>query len=243
MARYAMVTDLRTCVGCHACTVSCNAEWDVPPGEARTHVHTTGATGTFPGLLASTYVAQCNQCDRPSCVEVCPSTATHKDGNGVIVVDRDVCIGCGYCVEACAYDARFISARTKKVDKCNFCAPRVARGDLPACVATCPAGAKHFGDLEDRTGEVHRMVFHDGAQRIETDSVALGPNVYYLGTPKQLELVQAKYPPRAPQLLTSGEALKGLIKPFVIGAIGLTFAGQAVAFFAQLYKGESDFDE
>ena len=243
MARYAMVTDLRKCVGCHACTVACSGEWDVPPGEARTRVKTTPLAGTFPELVSSTYVAQCNQCDHPPCVEPCPSGATYQDASGIIRVDQDVCIGCGFCVEACPYEARHISARTKKVDKCDFCAPRIARGEEPACVSTCPAHAKHFGDLEDRTGEVHRMVFHDGARRIESDSVAPGPNVYYLGDDTRLDLVQASFPPRPPRLITAGETLSRLFKPFVIGVVGLTFLGQAVAFFTQLHKGEGDFDE
>jgi Fe-S-cluster-containing dehydrogenase component len=243
MARYAMVTDLRKCVGCQACTAACNGEWDVPSGSARTRVTMTPASGTFPKLVATPYVAQCNHCDHPSCIEACPSGATYRDAGGVVRVDRDVCIGCGFCVDACPYDARYISSATKKVDKCDFCTPRVERGEKPACVATCPAGAKHFGDLEDRAGEVHRMVFHDGARRIETDSVAAGPNVYYLGKAEQLELVQQSFAPHPPKLLAAGEAWRRLLKPLVLGVVGVTFAGQALAFFTQLHKGEDDFDE
>jgi tetrathionate reductase subunit B len=243
MARYAMVTDLRKCVACHACTASCNAEWDVPPGQARTHVKQTPLAGTFPELTSSPYVAQCNHCDHPSCVPACPSGATYVDQGGSVRVDAGVCIGCAFCVDACPYDARYISPRTKKVDKCDFCAPRVARGEEPSCVATCPAHAKHFGDLEDRTGEVHRMVFHDGARRIETADVALGPNVYYLGKPEHLDLVAKSFPPVPPKAPTSREAWRRLVKPLVLGVVGLSLVGQAVAFFNQLHKGEGDFDE
>jgi tetrathionate reductase subunit B len=203
----------------------------------------TPIAGTWPSLVSSPYVAQCNQCDHPPCVEPCPSGATYQDPSGIVRVDRDVCIGCGFCVDACPYEARFISPATKKVEKCDFCAPRVARGEQPACVTTCPSNAKFFGDLEDRTSAVHRMVFHDGAMRVESDAVAPGPNVYYLGKPEHLDLVQKSFAPREPELLTAGEVWKRLFKPLVLGAVGLTFAGQAVAFFAQLHKGEEDFDE
>lgn len=242
MARYAIVTDLRKCVACQACTASCNAEWDVPAGSARTRVK-TAMSGTFPTLTSSPYVAQCNQCDHPSCVDACPSGATFQDAQGIIRVDRDVCIGCAFCVDACPYAARYINTATKKVDKCDFCATRVARGQEPACVTTCPSGAKHFGDLEDRSGAVHKMVFHDGARRNETSSVAVGPNVYYLGKPEHLDLVQNSFPPQPPKLLAAGEAWRRLFKPLVLGVVGVTFLGQAVAFFTQLHKGEEDFDE
>ena len=231
MARYAMVTDLRKCVACHACTVACSAEWDVPAGHARTHVRTTPLAGSFPDLKSSPHVGQCNQCDHPPCVEPCPSGATFQDAGGIVRV------------EACPYEARFISPRTRKVDKCDFCRQRIERGEEPACVATCTAHAKYFGDLEDRGGEVHRMVFHEGARRMETKTVAVGPNVFYLGRPDHLDLVQTSFPPRPPRLLTAGEAWKRLLRPLVIGVVGATFLGQAVAFFNQLHKGEDDFEE
>ena len=243
MARYAMVTDLGKCVACQACTVACSAEWDVPAGQARTHVQTTPLAGSFPDLKSSPHVAQCNQCDHPPCVEPCPSGATYQDAAGIVRVDSGVCIGCGFCVDACPYEARFISPRTRKVDKCDFCRPRIERGEAPACVTTCTAHAKYFGDLEDRSGEVHRMVFHEGARRMETKAVAVGPNVFYLGRPEHLDLVLASYPPRPPRLLTAGQALQKLAWPLVVGAVGVTLLGQAVAFFNQLHKGEDDFEE
>lgn len=243
MARYAMVTDLRKCVACQACTVACSAEWAVPAGHARTHVRTTPLAGTFPDLTSSPYVGQCNQCDRPPCVEPCPSGATYQDADGIVRVDGDLCIGCGFCIDACPYEARFINPRTKKVDKCDFCRPRIERGEEPACVATCTAHAKYFGDLEDRDSEVSRLVFRDGARRMETRTVAVGPNVFYLGRPEHLDLVLTSFPPRRPRLLTAGEAWTKLLKPLVLVMVGATFAGQAVAFFTQLRKGEGDFEE
>lgn len=243
MARYAMVTDLRKCVACHACTVACNAEWGVPPAHARTHVHVTPLAGTFPKLASSPYVAQCNHCDRPPCVEPCPSGATSRGEDGIVRVDEGVCIGCGYCVPACPYEARFISPAHKKVDKCDFCSSRIARGEQPACVATCTANAKYFGDLEDPGSEVHQMVYVDGARRIESATIAVGPNVYYLGKPEQLDLVAESFPPRPPRLLAAGQAWRRVVKPLVLAAVGATFLGQAIAFFYQLGKGEKDFED
>jgi Fe-S-cluster-containing dehydrogenase component len=243
MTRYAMVTDLRRCVGCQACTAACNAEWDVPAGYARTRIQHTPAQGTFPNLAAGILVAQCAQCDEAPCVPACPSGATYRDANGVVRVNREVCIGCGYCVAACPYDARYIHPVFKKADKCDFCAPRVARGQEPACVATCPTQAKVFGDLEDREGPVFKLVYDQGAQRRETPAIQVGPNVYYQGKPQQVALVMDAFPPRPPQMPVSGSLWEKVAKPVVLGAVGLTFAGQAIAFFHQLWNGEEDYED
>lgn len=243
MARYAMVTDLRRCVGCSACTAACNGEWSVAPGRARTRVRMTPLTGVYPKLRQTAYVAQCNHCDKPSCVPACPSGATYQDAAGVVRVDKDLCIGCGYCVKACPYDARFIDPVARKVDKCDFCRPRVERGQKPACVATCPAKAKRFGDLEDHGSDVFRAVYLEGAHRVEGPEAAIGPNVYYLGRADHLDLLDTTFPPHAPRLPASGSMLRGLVKPAVVAAVGLAFAGQAAAFFLQLWNGEQDHED
>jgi len=243
MARYGMVIDLKKCVGCHACTVACNTEWNVPPGYARTVVGGTGAVGKFPNVAASVFVAQCNHCDDPACVKPCPTAATFKAADGIVHIDKDLCIGCGFCVEACPYDARHIDPVTNKVDKCDFCTDRLARGQLPACVETCTAHAKFFGDLEDRSSDVFHLVYERGANRIESEDVAIGPNVYYLGTQKQLELVKEKFAPREPRMPAAGEWWSRAVKPLVLAAVGATFLGQAVAFFYQLAKGEEQFED
>ncbi len=243
MARYAMVIDLHKCVGCQACTVACKSEWEVPLGNARTHVRQAGPEGVFPRLVASPYVAQCNHCDRPTCVEACPTGATFQTAEGIVKVNRELCIGCGFCVEACPYDARYLNPVINKVDKCDFCASRLDKGLQPACVTTCTAHAKYFGDLEDTRGEVFGLVYERGARRNETADVHIGPNVYYLGRKENVDVALAAFPPRRPRLVPPGRLWRGLVKPLVLAAIGATFLGQAIAFFHQLHTGEKQFED
>jgi tetrathionate reductase subunit B len=243
MARYAMVTDLTKCVGCQACTAACNSEWDVPAGHARTRVLSTGAVGVFPNLRSAFYVAQCNHCDDPPCVQPCPSGATFQSADGIVKIDKELCIGCGFCVTACPYDARYLNPATSKVDKCDFCAARLERGLQPACVTTCTAHAKYFGNLEDPSSEVYRLVYARGAQRIESDDVKVGPNVYYLGARGEPDLVAETFPPRQPRMPSAGQWWERAFKPLAFLMVGATFLGQAVAFFTQLRKGEGQFDD
>lgn len=243
MARYAMVVDLQKCVACQACTVACNSEWEVPAGQARTHVRYAGPEGAIPRLVASSYIAQCNHCDRPSCLDACPSGATSQTREGIVRINRDLCIGCGFCIDACPYDSRYLNPVTNKVDKCDFCAARLENGLQPACVATCTGHAKYFGDLEDTRSDVFRLVYGRGARRNETDDLHIGPNVYYLGRKASVDLALATFAPRPPRLLTQGRVWRGLAKPLVLAAIGATFVGQAIAFFRQLMDGERQFDD
>ena len=115
--QYAMVIDTRRCIGCHACTVSCKSENDVPLGHNRCWVEYT-EKGSFPNVDRSFLPRLCNHCSQPACVDVCPTGATYKrKEDGIVVVDDDICIGCKYCVHACPYDARYLNPVTGTVDK------------------------------------------------------------------------------------------------------------------------------
>ena len=186
---WGMLVDVRKCIGCQACTVSCIMENAVPENSFRTIVSTYVVQQQEAGqTTAATYVLPrlCNHCDNPPCVPVCPVGATFKRDDGVVLVDGDRCVGCAYCVQACPYDARFINHDTGKADKCTFCAHRVEAGLLPACVETCVGGARIFGDLNDADGELRQRL--DAAKRSDPDAVKVlkpesgtRPNVFYIG--------------------------------------------------------------
>ena len=158
-------------------------------------------------------------------------------------MNRALCIGCGSCVAACPYGARYINASLGKVDKCDFCASRLEKGLEPACVTTCPARAKIFGDLENPSSDVFRLAYRDGARRMETANVAIGPNVYYAGKPEHAELALASFAPAPPRTIAPARIWSSLLNKVVYLAVGATFLGQAVAFFHQLSKGEKQFEE
>ncbi len=130
--RYGMVVDLRKCIGCQACTVSCSMENLPPIGQFRTTVlqyEVDRGTGVPPAMVSLPRL--CNHCDEPPCVPVCPVQATFQRTDGVVLVDNERCVGCGYCVQACPYDARFINHETQTADKCTFCEHRLEVGLLP----------------------------------------------------------------------------------------------------------------
>ena len=178
--RYGMLIDLRRCIGCHACSVACKAEFDVPLGVYRSWVEYV-EKGTYPNVGRSFLPRLCNHCNEPPCVSVCPTGATWKrEEDGIVVVDPDICIGCKYCILACPYDARFINPVTGVADKCDFCLHRVEKGLVPSCVNTCIGGARIFGDLNDPESEISRMVATNPVTVLRPEQ-GTEPNVFYIG--------------------------------------------------------------
>ena len=182
--QWAMLIDVRKCIGCQACTVSCIQENAVPEGSFRTVVSTYSVKLVDSAQPAGTYVLPrlCNHCDNPPCIPVCPVGATYKREDGIVAVDGDRCVGCAYCVQACPYDARFINHETNKADKCTFCAHRVDAGLLPACVETCVGGARIFGDINDAEGELARRLKEAQPQlKVLKPELETAPRVFYIG--------------------------------------------------------------
>lgn len=190
--RWGMLIDLRKCVGCQACTAACKFENNIPVGVFRTWVPDV-ELGVFPNTRRAFLPRLCNHCERPSCIEVCPAAATWQRQDGIVEIDYDRCWGCGACVNACPYDARFINPITKTADKCTFCSQRVDQGLLPACVETCIGGARQFGDLNDPNDPVTRQILEGVVQQLKPDT-GNEPRVFYIGLTTELQ----NNPPGAP---------------------------------------------
>lgn len=184
-----LVIDLDTCVGCHACAVSCK-EWntgglpaplsDLNPygahqsGAWLNRVHSFEVEGDpeAKGDVAGRTVhfpRSCLHCEDAPCVPVCPTGASYKrEADGIVLVDEDKCIGCGLCAWSCPYGAREMDPVDKVMKKCTLCVDRIYNESfdeadrVPACVAACPASARHFGDLADPASDVSKLVAERG---------------------------------------------------------------------------------
>ncbi len=191
---WAMVMDLRRCVGCQACVIACKSENKVPLGVFRTAVRVieTGhmerredgivitEDGNYaPNVKKSMLPVMCNHCEKPPCVESCPVQATFKRQDGLVLIDYDACIGCGICVKACPYGNRFFNEVQKTADKCTLCVHRLDHGLAPACATSCVGRARVFGDLLDSKSEVSKLVAANRTSRLLTGA-GTGPQVYYI---------------------------------------------------------------
>lgn len=174
--KYAMVIDTSKCYDCKACMISCKVENNVPKNFWRNWVK---HTGRMSGMRTQFQPGSCMQCDAPSCVEACPVGATFKGRDGLVEINPSRCIGCGNCVTACPYNARYLDPLKHIADKCDFCQHRLARGEEPACVATCPTKARVFGNLNDTGSEIDALLKKENLIRIFYPGVNTEPNIYY----------------------------------------------------------------
>jgi tetrathionate reductase subunit B len=177
--RHGMVIDLRKCFGCHACSIACKAEQDVPLGYFKSWVFQADA-GLFPNVARHFIPSLCNHCEDPPCVDGCPTGATWQRDDGIVIQDEDTCIGCKYCIQACPYDVKYVDPRSKTAQKCDFCVHLVDQGLQPACVNTCNARARIFGDLNDPQSEVSKLIVKHKAQPLRP-YMGTEPRVYYIG--------------------------------------------------------------
>jgi Fe-S-cluster-containing dehydrogenase component len=205
MARYGMVIDLKRCFGCYACMVACKVANHLPPNVFWSRI-LKSESGTYPNAVRQALPVLCFHCEDPGCVKVCPTKATYANEDGVVVIDKDVCVGCKYCMMGCPYGARYTVSEWKSyfpeglplselelfqkqaweeksgcgvATKCDFCTDRRKEGKEPACVAACPAKARTFGDLDDPASEVSELI-KTGRGFVLKPELGTNPKVYYL---------------------------------------------------------------
>jgi molybdopterin-containing oxidoreductase family iron-sulfur binding subunit len=197
--KYGMVIDLKRCIGCDACTVACRQVKGTAKGTLYAKL-IKYEIGKYPKARLAFLPLLCMHCEEPPCEEVCPTGATVKREDGVVVIHPGKCIGCRSCVIACPYGARdsfkvkrsyFEGQKTAfevfhekdhvpgKVEKCDLCIDRLLAGRDPACVAACPGDARIIGDLNDRDSTVSKMIRERGGTQLNPE-LETKPSVYYV---------------------------------------------------------------
>jgi tetrathionate reductase subunit B len=208
--RWGFLVDTNKCVGCGFCVKACKIENEIPYDAAITRTwveryvvtkddkhHADSPMGARDGFtspqirheeaidpddIAKAFFVPklCNQCETPACVQVCPVGATYQTKDGVTLIDRDWCIGCGYCIMACPYGVRFFHPKYKVADKCNFCYHRISKGLKTACVDACPFGARKIGNLKDENDPVTQVIMSERVAVLK-DEYGTKPQVFYIG--------------------------------------------------------------
>lgn len=207
--RWGFLVDTNRCVGCGFCVKACKLENEVPYNipltrtwveryvilkDGRTLIDSpNGGRDGFtdpkiqerdvnPKDIGKAFFVPklCNQCENPPCVQVCPVGATYQTASGVSLVDREWCIGCGYCIMACPYGARFFHPVHRVAEKCTFCYHRITQGMTAACVNACPFDARKIGNLKDMSDPVTKTILSKRVGILK-DAYGTKPQVYYLG--------------------------------------------------------------
>jgi tetrathionate reductase subunit B len=198
---YGIGIDIEKCIGCGRCAKACKLENNVPAepfffrswveqytikndGEVKVESPNGGINGfsqSVPSdqIFKSFFVPKmCNHCYKSPCVQVCPVGATFDSPEGVVMVDEKYCIGCKYCVQACPYGCRYLHPEKKVVDKCTLCYHRIKKGLKPACFEVCPTGARIFGNLRDKNGELVKFL-RDHTCMVLKPNLNTGSKLYY----------------------------------------------------------------
>ena len=199
--RWVYLIDTTKCIGCGSCVRACRSENSVPQGNYRTWVERyeiplegepyvdspLGGQQGFDPVTTSMNVRKaffvpklCNHCKATPCIQVCPVGASFATRDGVVLVDPEHCIGCGYCVQACPYGSRYIHPETHTADKCTLCYHRITKGLATACVEICPVGARRLGDRENPDDEVVEILATHRVEVLQPELLTR-PNCYYLG--------------------------------------------------------------
>lgn len=212
--QFGYALNLSTCTGCRRCAEACHVEnnhdrrthnsyirvLEMQQGSLDMEHGTTAYDHVVPAPGKFYMPVQCQQCDNPPCVHVCPVEATWKEKDGIVVVDYDWCIGCRYCEAACPYHARrfnwdepaipadevnpvqaYLSNRIRPqgvMEKCTFCLHRTREGLLPACLEACPTGARVFGNLLDPNSPI-RWVLENKRVFVLKEELGTRPRFFY----------------------------------------------------------------
>lgn len=204
--RWVYLIDTRSCIGCGSCVAACRQENSVPEGNYRTWVERYRINGNGETHVDSPLGAEhgferiagggdaskaffvpkmCNHCESTPCVQVCPVGASYSTRDGVVLVDKEQCIGCGYCLQACPYGSRFMNEQTHTADKCTLCYHRLSRGETTACVGICPVGARMIGDRENPDDPINEILATQRIQVLQPELLTK-PQCFYLGLDKEV---------------------------------------------------------
>jgi Fe-S-cluster-containing dehydrogenase component len=172
----------------------------------------------------------CHHCAEPPCVDACPTGASFKATDGRVLVDEDLCIGCGLCVPACPYGSRYVAPDTNILQKCTLCEGRVENGQAPACFEVCPAGARSFYEVTEidgkeqviSVGDVNAIDEGHEVISLVSSTVNPGPTLRFSGLPEDLALLEKKLPPTDDGSKTSMVWRNGAGK--AVGALGVASA-------------------
>jgi Fe-S-cluster-containing dehydrogenase component len=181
MTRLSMLIDLQRCIGCYSCNIACKQENDVPPGVFRNQVFTVGPVGEYPNVQSYFLPRPCMHCEDAACVKACPTGASYQRGDGLVLINADKCIVCGYCAWVCPYGARQVNEVAGRMEGCNLCVQRIDAGQEPACVHHCMGKARMFGDMDDPNSEIAQYLAANQERAFHLlESKGTKPRVVYL---------------------------------------------------------------
>jgi len=205
---WGFIVDTTRCIGCGACVRACKAENNVSDGYFRTwveryefdaneEVHVDSPNGAIESfkenhvkdkrIVKGFFVPKlCNHCRNSACTQVCPVGATFKSPDGVVLIDKSHCVGCGYCVQACPYSCRYLAHPPGTADKCTLCYHRIHKGLPTACVGACPRQARICGNLKDPKSEIRRIM-HERRYHVLKPDLGTNPKCYYIGLDQEVK--------------------------------------------------------